>query len=125
MNDWYAMSDSLKNIIILFLVLMVSSCTSTHNLESDDLNLGGGGYSVNEVRPGEYWVVVKTKWAPWENFGVARNMWEKRAKEACAQKGFIGKDINEYSYDVYTPYLGVIRYIITVKEGYAVCTPNE
>jgi len=58
-------------------------------------------------------------------------MWKKHAQEACKGKTYEELEVNEYAYDEYanqTPLFIeqlIFRYIITVKEGLAVCSSDK
>ena len=91
----------------------------------------GGGYSVEQVSEGVYKIVAKTNVAQWSDYGTARRMWKKHAQEACEGKAYVELDVNEYEYDRFPNRIVMsieqlfFRYIITVKEGLAVCSNDE
>ena len=84
----------------------------------------GGGYLVKELSPGTFHITAKTNFAQWRSYGTARSMWAKRADEACAGRPFEERDVKEYDYREMPDVLWN-RYIVTVKEGLAVCQPAE
>ncbi|MGD2117392.1 MAG: hypothetical protein PVG66_03470 [Chromatiales bacterium] len=107
------------------LLLIYSSflvgCASTHDLRSGEQNHLGGGYQVGYEFGGRIPIKAKTNFAPWENYASARSMWAKLAEQACGHPNFSEEDVKEYSYETVPP-LVFIKYIVTVKEGYAVCS---
>jgi hypothetical protein len=88
----------------------------------------GGGYLVEEVSEGTFRIIAKTNTAQWSDYGTARRMWKKHAEEACNGKPYTEVDVQEYEYDESEgqPILFFeqifFRYIVTVKEGLAVCS---
>jgi hypothetical protein len=107
-------------IFILSVGSLLSSCASNHELNSGDPNYLGGGYQVEKEAGNKVAITAKTNFAPWENKSGARSKWAKLAEEACGNTNYIEEDIREYSYDTVPP-LVFVRYIVTVKEGFAVC----
>jgi len=99
---------------------ILCGCASSHNLSTDGTNLLGGGYFHHQVHDGIFHVSVKTNWAPWVNTIAARNSWRERAAVLCGSDKFRELEISEGSYDQMQP-LGVLRYIVTTRDGYAVC----
>ena len=91
----------------------------------------GGGYLVEPVSEGVYKITAKTNVAQWSDYGTAKRMWKKHAQEACKGKTYEELEVNEYAYDEYanqTPLFIeqlIFRYIITVKEGFAVCSSDK
>ena len=79
---------------------------------------------MEPVSEGVYKIIAKTNVAQWTDFGTARRMWKKHAQEACKGKSYVESEINEYTYEDVPRYLWN-RYIVTVKEGLAVCSSEE
>lgn len=120
--------NMLRIICVTISILILTSCASTHNIKEDGVNALGGGISVSEVNPGKFWIVAKTNFAAWENIEVAREMWKKSATKACMNGSFKEEKTKEYSYNQVPTLLNIVRYIISVKEGYALCEnrpPNQ
>ena len=57
----------LRIIITTFSILLLISCTYTHNTKEDGANALGGGINVSEITPDKFWIVAKTNFAAWEN----------------------------------------------------------
>ena len=104
----------------LAMILILSSCSSLHDSNSDGPNYLGGGYKVKADADGKITIIATTNFAPWENYSGARSVWEKQAKNACGNSGYIEEDVEEYSYETAPP-LFFLKYIVTVKKGVAVC----
>lgn len=111
--------DRFKLTIIIGIFGLLLGCASSHNLEDDDFNSLGGGYSVDVVDERLYFIEAKTNFAPWKNFSAARKMWNKHATEACGSDTFTELAIEEHSYNT-VPGV-IVRYIVSVKAGYALC----
>jgi len=111
-------------IWILGSCVSVCSCASTHNLKDDGEGFWGGGYLVEPVSEGVYKIIAKTNVAQWEAFGTVRRMWEKHAKEACNGRSYVESEVKEYTYEDIPRYLWN-RYIVTVKEGLAICSHDK
>lgn len=105
----------------LLIIVVLSSCSSSHNLNSGDPNYLGGGHKVKTDDNGKFTIEATTNFAPWENYSGARTMWTKLAKEACGHSKYEEEDVYEYSYETVPP-LFFIKYIVTVKRGVAVCS---
>lgn len=104
---------------LLTTVLLLAGCASSHDLKEGD-NFWGGGYLVEEESAGVFRITAKTNWAQWSSYDTARRMWEKHATEACGGNSYVEKDIREYDYEA-APQYQWAKYIVTVKEGLAVC----
>jgi hypothetical protein len=91
----------------------------------------GGGYLVEPVSEGVYKITAKTNVAQWSDYGTARRMWKKHAEDACKGKTYVESEVSEYTYEEHTegPIMFIeqlfFRYIVTVKEGLAVCPGDE
>ena len=81
----------------------------------------GGGYFESKVHEGVFHISVKTNWAPFVNTPAARSSWQNRARELCGSEKYRELEIRESSYDQLRPFFGVLRYIVTTRDGYAVC----
>ncbi len=110
-----------KLACFLVVPFLVSSCASTHDFSSDGHSTFGGGYKVTEIQRGTYRIVAKTNVTPWTNFETARKMWHDQAKRACGEAEYMEQDINEYSYENSPRFFGVVPYVVSAREGYAVC----
>ena len=115
------MSILIKTICTSCIALLIFSCASTHNFAEDGRSAFGGGYRSNEVEKGIFRIEARTNATPWENYGDARDMWTKLAKEACEDKEYVEKYVKEYSYENTPAFFGIVPYTVTVKEGLAVC----
>lgn len=102
-------------------VALASGCASTHNMATDGTNLLGGGYWESKIADGVYQVSVKTNFAPWVNTSGARSAWRSRAQALCGTDAFREFKIVESSFDQMPGVLGALRYIITTRDGVAVC----
>ncbi len=109
-----------QTIIMLLVLVIVASCSSSHNIKKDGENSLGGGYMVGNKVRGRVPITAKTNYAPWENYGSARSMWAKHAKQTCGHSNYTEEDVKEYIYEQIPEYNG-LKYIVTVKEGVAVC----
>lgn len=125
------MPPTTNNLRILGVCALISACASTHDMTEGSEGIFGGGYSVEQVSEGVYKIVAKTNVAQWSDYGTARRMWKKHAQEACEGKAYVELDVNEYEYDRFPNRIVMsieqlfFRYIITVKEGLAVCSNDE
>lgn len=106
--------------LVIPIAVMSSGCASSHNLKDGDESFWGGGYLVEEKSPGTFHITAKTNVAQWSSYSTARQMWEEHAKKACGGDAYVEKDISEYDYEAMPRYMWA-RYIVTVKEGLAVC----
>lgn len=110
------------NALICGLVILLAGCASTHEMKDGEEGFWGGGYRVDEISEGEFMITAKTNAAQLTAYGTARKMWEKQANKACGEKPYIEKDIREYDYEhIPAQHFGIFRYIVTVKEGIAIC----
>jgi hypothetical protein len=110
----------MRSLQIVFATALLSGCASSHNLATDGNNLLGGGYLQSKIVDGIFQISVQTNWAPWVNTSAARSSWRDRAKELCGSERFRELEIREGDYDQLPP-LGVLRYIVTTRDGFAVC----
>jgi len=121
----------IKYLQVLGVCTLICSCASTHDMKDGSKSFFGGGYLVEQVSEGVYKITAKTNTAQWSDYGTARRMWKKHAQEACKGKTYVELEVNEYAYDEYanqTPLFIeqlIFRYIITVKEGLAVCSSDK
>ncbi|MET0106913.1 MAG: hypothetical protein ABW072_17505 [Sedimenticola sp.] len=119
----------IKYALLLISVLLVS-CASTHNMKDGGEGTWGGGFLVEPVSDGVFRIIAKTNVAQWSAYGTARRMWKKHAEEACQGKEYTELDVKEYAYEKPVVWRTSIeslffRYIITVKEGLAVCAKEN
>ena len=110
----------MRAIQTIIATALLCGCASSHNLATDGNNLLGGGYFQSKVHDGIFQISVKTNWAPWVNTSAAQSSWRDRAKELCGSEKFRELEIREANYDQLPP-LGVLRYIVTTRDGFAVC----
>lgn len=110
----------MRAIQTIIATALFGGCASSHNLATDGNNLLGGGFFQSKVHEGIFQISVKTNWAPWVNTAAARSSWRDRAKELCGSENFRELEIREGDYDQLPP-LGVLRYVVTTRDGFAVC----
>ena len=103
---------------------LLSGCASTHNSATDGSNFLGGGYSVSKQREGIFYISSSTNWAPWVNSLGARSSWRARAGEACNSGKYKELESSESNHD-HLPPIGIVRYIVTTRTGYAVCDSSN
>ena len=125
LNSW-----SKKRVLFpLSLCLLLISCASSHNMKDGGEGFWGGGYLVDEISDGVFKITAKTNVAQWSDYGTARPMWKKHAEEACQGKKYTELNINEYEYEKPVIRMTIeslfFRYIVTVKEGIAVCDKED
>jgi len=113
--------NNINKVLCVIATIFLASCASTHNLSDGNSNLLGGGYFVSETEPGKFHIIATTNWAPWPNHSGARSMWEKEAKKACAKKPYSEVDVSERVYDSLPSPFPLVKYLVTEKDGYAVC----
>ena len=101
------------------IVLALSGCAASHNLQTDGENVLGGGYYASEVGKGIHHISIKTNYAPWVNAASARFSWRSRADILCGEPGYREVNIIEGSFQA--PYALGLPYISTTRDGYAVC----
>ena len=106
---------------IVILAISLFGCASTHNFATDGNNVLGGGYLESKIHDGVYHITVKTNWAPWVRTSAARSAWQTRAQTLCGSEKFRELQIKESSYEPISAYQGIVPYIVTVREGFAVC----
>ena len=106
------------------LILALSACTSTHDMKDGTESFWGGGYLVEELSASSYRITAKSNVAQWANYSAARQMWAERAREACGDRPYVERDIQEYDYEDAPSFLWN-RYIVAVKEGLAVCNSAD
>ena len=115
----------MKKIVRVFssvvIMLALSSCASSTNMNDGGANMFGGGIGDTEVAPGVYRITARTNFAPYENFGGARSMWDERAEEVCTPGKYRAVRTWEYTQEEAPSILGIVRYIVSIKRGYAVC----
>src|SRR5205085_2897996 len=78
-----------------------------------------GGYYESKLADGIYHMSVKTNFAPWVNRAGATASWRNRAEALCGA-GYRELDVHESSYEQ-GPAVFALPYIITTRDGYAVC----
>lgn len=105
--------------------MLITSCASTHNLKTDGPTFMGGGYHVSESDGGGYRIYTKSNASPWTNFGSVRDTWENLAEEKCGDSGYTELDVDEYSYELQPAMWGMLKYLISVKRGIAVCNTTS
>lgn len=104
--------------------LVLSACASSHDL-SKGAGAFGGGVLHREVRPGFYFVRSQTNWAPWSMEGSAASGWADEAKKACAGKAWKEIGTRVLTRDTGLPSMGVLKYLVSEKAGYALCEGSE
>ena len=111
-------------IAVIIGAVALNGCAS-----SSDLRQGpgafGGGVMHEQVKPGLFRVRSQTNWAPWSNEGSAASTWTEEAKKAC--KGQSYKELNAklWTRDTGKPSMGVLKYLVSEKYGYALCQDAE
>lgn len=110
----------------LFLVtFLFFGCASKHNLQTDGANSLGGGYFETRFSENVWKLTATTNFAPWPNHGAAREMWSDRASLLCGKSGYSEYQVSEFVRQhigpLYNPILGEVKYLLTVKDGYAIC----
>ncbi len=108
-------------IYSLLIALALNSCTSNHDLQSDDINYFGGGTDVFKVGEGKYKIISKTNLSPFENFPTARKMWADVAHKTCNSSNYTKEHTEEYT-QTNVPTLFFNLYLTSIKSGYIVCT---
>ncbi|MCJ0763333.1 hypothetical protein [Variovorax terrae] len=106
------------------IIFLLGGCASTHDL-SKGPGAFGGGVMHSEVKPGLFFVRSQTNWAPWPNLRSARSAWEAEATKACQQKPWKELNVREETRDTGLPNMGVLRYLVSEKQGYALCEGAE
>ena len=118
-----------QSLIPLFLCLLLISCASSHNMKDGGEGFWGGGYLVNKISHGAFKITAKTNVAQWSDYGTARRMWKEHAEAACQGQQYTEQDINEYEYEKPVVRMSIeslfFRYIVTVKDGIAVCDKED
>lgn len=109
--------------VLATLVIALGGCTSSHNTRTDGKNLLGGGYYEATLQDGLHYIQAKTNFGPLTNTSGARRMWEGRARELCGASAFRELGGSDWSYED-RPGFVLVRYIITVREGFAVCADS-
>ncbi len=95
-------------------------CASTHDLREGP-GLLGGGVQHSEIKPGLHSILVRTNWAPWSNYSGAKSSWEAVADSLCGSNNYKELGISEAARDTGMQPMGVLRYIVTERTGYALC----
>jgi len=97
------------------------ACASTHDIQKDGINPLGGGYIESKLAAGIHHISVKTNVAPWVNLAGVRSSWRGRAEALCGPAEYREVDVKEDSYEHAPAFLLLVPYIVTTREGYAVC----
>lgn len=105
--------------------LALAACTSTHDLGEGPSALGGGVYR-EALRPGLYYIVVKSNVAPWTNRDATAQQWQREANLLCGDgrhqdlrvEDLVDDEGSRQAWFVSVPYL------ITVRRGYALCASS-
>lgn len=119
------MSNHSHHLISSLVVLLsLGGCASSHDL-SQGPGAFGGGVMHSEVKPGLFMIRSQTNWAPWPNLGSARSAWEDEAKKACHKKPWKEINVREGTRDTGLPSMGVLPYLVSEKQGYALCQDAE
>ena len=102
---------------------LLVACASTHDLGKSAGALGGG-IQRQEVRPGFYLVEAQTNFAPWSNFAGAERLWRHAAEAACGSDRYQELGIRQAVVETARPALGILRYVVTSRKGYALCATS-
>lgn len=112
----------LKQLFVAGSLFSLSCCSSSHDMSDGKTSFWGGGFQVTKSRMGTYKIRAQTDVAPFTNMQNARAMWAEQAEKSCGAAGYLEKDIKENSYETMPPTMfGLAKYIVSVKEGVAVC----
>lgn len=113
----------MKRIAVASLMLLISGCSSYHNLNTDGSNSLGGGFSDKEIHEGLYYIVSKTNFAPWTNHSGAHKTFNRRAAELCNSNKYKTIEMHESEYE-HAQTAGAAKYIISQVKGYVICKPE-
>lgn len=113
----------MKYIASIFLFLLVG-CGSYHNLNVDDTNSFGGGFTDTKISEGLFYIVSKSNFAPWTNYSAAHKTFERRSAELCGSKKYQSLNIEESNYEM-TKTMGAAKYIISQVSGYVICDSSN
>jgi hypothetical protein len=108
-------------ITTLSVIFLIAGCASTHDLNSGP-NPFGGGVRHEELKPGLYSVTAITNWAPWPNYSGAKSAWTKVADSVCGAGAYKELGVSAEARNTGLPPMGVLTYIITVQNGYVLCS---
>jgi len=108
-------------LVLLLLIVALSGCASYTNLNDGRRNNLGGGFQDQKIGDGLFYVLAKTNWAPWENFGGANSTFHRRATELCGRDYKVLKR-EEISYESMP---GMRGYIISQVEGYVLSASSH
>jgi len=114
------MKLQVAGVLLVALSLFLTGCASTYDMKEGGESFWGGGYLVEEESASVFHITAKTNVAQWSSYSTARQMWEEHARKACGDGSYIEKNTREYEYEAHPRYLWN-KYIVTVKEGQALC----
>ncbi len=111
----------MKRIVVLSFAALLTGCASTHDMSDGSSSTWGGGHLVKKKGAQRYHIITKTNWAPWANYSDTRKMWAEQAEKHCGSKNYSEIKVKERVYEALpSPWL-MAKYLITEKDGYALC----
>lgn len=109
-----------KNLYLL-LILLLTACSSTHDLKRDGLSMFGGGFIDEQVGPGLYLVKAFSNISPIPMPDSAANTFRYRAEQLCP----VGYDEVRTLANAYRSSSGATPPpVVTSKIGHIRCTDS-
>lgn len=110
----------MHKVFYSFVFAALAGCASTHDLNTGT-NMMGGGYKLQEMGPGLFYIYARSNHAPWTNTEAARNTWRNGAERACLSAEYDELNIRENEKDTGLQNSAGVRYLVTERTGYAKC----
>ena len=113
----------MKAAVLVIGSTLLLACASTHDL-GEGAGALGGGIQRQEVRPGFYLIEARTNFAPWSNYAGAERLWRRAAEALCSNARYQELAIRQAAVETARPALGILRYVVTSRKGYALCATS-
>lgn len=114
----------MKKLSICFCILLISSCTSYRNANTDGYSVIRGGFTDQKISNGIYRIETRSGVSVFANEAGPINIWQRRAAALCpggyyvydssAGKSHEGEAFNVITHDELNTYAGF-------ASGYAIC----
>lgn len=73
----------MKKLSIYLCILLICSCTSYRNSNTDGYSIIGGGFKDQKISNGIYKIEVQSGISMFANTNGSKNVWHRRASELC------------------------------------------
>lgn len=118
------MAQLFRVVFILTTASILAACASTR-YSSKTAGVFGADVEHNEVQAGFHRIITRTGVAPWPNHSATRRAWTHAATELCGEGKYREFSVQELAIDQIPPLALLLRYIVTEKRGFILCSDSE